>query len=402
MEAEKTQMRILFVAMIDSVHTARWISQVADQGWELYLFPVLQKYPHAMLRNITVFGATARRAPYLDKSVRYIRRASLPFYLDVQEGRIKHQILNKHKEKALLRTIRSIKPDIIHTLEFQHAGYMALKAKKKMDGHFPTWIATNWGSDIFHFGKFAEHRQPIREVLQNCDYYSCECQRDIQLARDMGFQGQVLPVWPNAGGLKIEHAASFRQPGPVSNRKTIILKGYQGQFGRALVAFQAFRLCQNMLKDYTIIVYSASEETSAAARLFMHETGIAVQVAPKSTHEEILSLFGMARIYVGLSISDGISTSLLEAMVLGAFPIQSCTACADEWMEDGQNGLIVPPEDPAAIAAAIHCALSDDLMVDRASVINAQIVAQRLDYFAIQSQVIKMYGNILKLYDKTS
>jgi glycosyltransferase involved in cell wall biosynthesis len=387
--------RILFVAMNDSVHTARWISQIADQGWELYLFPVQQRHPHPMLRNITLFGSTIRRARYLDKSVHYLRRSSLPFYRDVQIGLRTHHASTKHKEAALLRVIRCIKPDIIHTLEFQHAGYMALNAKKSIKNKFPTWIATNWGSDIFYFGKLAEHQQPIRAVLQNCDYYSCECQRDIQLARKMGFQGQVLPLWPNAGGLKLEHAVSFRQPGPVSNRKAIILKGYQGQFGRALVAFQAFRLCQKILTDYTIVVYSASEETSAAARLFMRETGIAVQIVPRSTHEEILSIFGKARIYVGLSVSDGISTSLLEAMVLGAFPIQSCTACADEWITEGQSGLIVPPEDPTAIAAAIRLAVADDTLVDRAAVINARTAAERLDYFAIKPQVIKMYRDIL-------
>ncbi len=393
-------MRILFVAMSDSVHTARWISQITDQGWELYLFPVQQRYPHPLLRDITVFGANARRASYLDKSVRYLRRSSVPFYWDVQESRIRHHLSNKHKERALLRAIKRIKPDMIHTLELQHAGYMTLNVKKKYPGEFPTWIATNWGSDIHHYGTMAAHEQPIREVMQNCDYYSCECRRDIQLARNMGFQGQVLPVWPNAGGMKIKRAANFRQPGPASGRKAIILKGYQGHFGRALVAFQAFRLCQKMLKDYTIIVYSASEETSTAARQFRDETGIAVHIAPRSTHEEILSLFGKARIYVGLSISDGISTSLLEAMVMGAFPIQSCTACADEWITEGQSGLIVPPEDAAQIASAIRRALADDALVDRAAAINARTAAERLDYYAIKPQVIRMYREIFESLKK--
>ena len=388
-------MRILFVAMIDSVHTARWIAQVADQGWELFLFPAQQRYPHPLLRNITVFGATARRAGYLDASVRYLRRFSLPFYRDVQTGLRTHQAATGHAEASLRRVIRKIKPDIIHTLEFQHAGYMALRAKQGGGGPFPTWIATNWGSDIFHFGKLAEHQQPIRELLQHCDYYSCECRRDIQLARDMGFRGRVLPVLPNAGGLDIGHAAAFRQPGPTSGRKTILVKGYQGTFGRALVSFQAFRLCRELLQDYTIVIYSAGEEVLNAASRFGRETGIRVLGVPKTSHEEILRLFGTARIYIGLSISDGISTSLLEAMVMGAFPIQSCTACADEWLTQGEGGLIVPPEDPAAIAAAIRRALADDALVDRAAAINARTAAARLDGHGIKPQVINMYRDIL-------
>ena len=33
-------MRVLFVAMADSIHTARWIRQLQGQGWDLHLFPV--------------------------------------------------------------------------------------------------------------------------------------------------------------------------------------------------------------------------------------------------------------------------------------------------------------------------------------------------------------------------
>jgi glycosyltransferase involved in cell wall biosynthesis len=108
----------------------------------------------------------------------------------------------------------------------------------------------------------------------------------------------------------------------------------------------------------------------------------------------MLRLYDRSRIYIGLSISDGISTSLLEAMAMGAFPIQSCTACADEWFADGQSGFIVPPEDPQAIAEALRRALTDDLLVDRAAEINARTIAQRLDNSVIEPQVIKMYEDI--------
>ncbi|MBM3711898.1 MAG: hypothetical protein FJW56_00450, partial [Actinobacteria bacterium] len=33
-------MKLLIVAMANSIHTARWISLINDQGWDIYLFPV--------------------------------------------------------------------------------------------------------------------------------------------------------------------------------------------------------------------------------------------------------------------------------------------------------------------------------------------------------------------------
>jgi Glycosyl transferase 4-like len=46
--------KILFVAMSSSPHTARWIELIADQGWDLHLFPVYSAKPHSFLKNITI------------------------------------------------------------------------------------------------------------------------------------------------------------------------------------------------------------------------------------------------------------------------------------------------------------------------------------------------------------
>ncbi len=387
--------------MSNSIHVSRWISQLADQSWEIFLFPAYRTNPHSGLRNITVFGTDPLRPRDLDKSVRFIHWSSLYFYRDsIESHLITHQISDKYKEIALVHAIQSIKPDIIHSLELQHAGYLTLNAKKKFGNKFPTWIATNWGSDIYLFGRLPQYQDSIRQILENCDYYSCECERDVQLARDMGFQGRVLPVLPNAGGVNIEYALKFRQPGLISSRKTILVKGYQGWAGRALVAFQAFRLCKDLLQGYTIAIYVANEDVKIAACLFAQETGIPVEIIPISSHEDILSQFGKARVYIGLSISDGISTSLLESMVMGAFPIQSCTACADEWIEDGKSGFIVPPEDPDVIADAIRRAVTDDTLVDQAAQINARTARERLDYSVIQPQVVKMYQDVFAEREK--
>jgi glycosyltransferase involved in cell wall biosynthesis len=81
-------------------------------------------------------------------------------------------------------------------------------------------------------------------------------------------------------------------------------------------------------------------------------------------------------------------------MVMGAFPIQSCTSCADEWIQEGRSGLVVPPEDPDVIAHAILNALKDDTLVDEASKINERVAAERLDQVKIKPLVIKMYQEI--------
>jgi hypothetical protein len=316
--------------------------------------------------------------------------------LDEFINKLKRQNTNKYKEQALLRAIRNIKPDIVHSLEFQHAGYLTLGVKKKLGNKFPTWIVTNWGSDIYLFGRLAEHRGRVRAVLENCDYYSCECERDVTLAQEYGLLGEALPVFPNTGGFDLAECDLLRQSGNTSERKLILLKGYQSWAGRALSGLRALARCEDILKNrnYSVAIFSATPEVKIAAELFTLETGVPIEIVPLCSHTEMLRKYGHARVYIGLSISDAISTSLLESIVMGAFPIQSCTACADEWIIDGQSGFIVPPEDVDVIEKALRRALTDNVLVDQAASINKETARKRLDAAIIQPKVIDFYKHV--------
>ena len=384
---------ILLVAMQSSVHTARWVNQIVDQGWKVFIFSSANAEPmHPDINGVfQVYSFPEQLQVFLNgMGLRFMAwlTGRLLQYWDTRYPGL--------RVSRLERVIRKLRPDLIHSLEIQNAGYLTLEAKRLSQKYFPKWIVTNWGSDIFLFGRLQAHRSRIQEVLANCNYYSCECQRDVKLAHEFGFSGTVLPIFPNTGGFELRQAEKMRQMIPPSARKTIMLKGYQHWSGRALFGLRALERCKDILNEYTIIIYSAPPEVQVAAELFTYRTGIATRIVAQGTpHHEMLALHAMARVSVGLSISDAISTSLLEAMVMGSFPIQSCTACADEWLQHGLSGLIVPPEDTDVIETAIRTALSDDLLVDRAAVLNWQVVTDRLDASFLKQKAVNMYRSIL-------
>ena len=120
------------------------------------------------------------------------------------------------------------------------------EAKRLVNGAFPNWVVSNWGSDVALFGRLQAHRERIRQVLAECDYYGCECERDVQLARDFGLRAPALPVIPNGGGFDLETARRLRSTAPPSKRRAIMVKGYQTWAGRALVAFRALARCAEL------------------------------------------------------------------------------------------------------------------------------------------------------------
>lgn len=293
---------------------------------------------------------------------------------------------------VLASLIRRLQPDLIHSMEFQHAGYLVLRARELYGADFPAWLATNWGSDIYHFRQFEDHRAQIRRLLAAIDFYSCECERDIRIARELGYAGPTLPVLPNSGGFDLKEIEERRSPLPTSQRKLLMIKGYHNFAGRAMTSIKVLEKFADRLKDYQVILYSVSAEPSQRASE-LHDKGILnFKIFRDSvSHKEILSHFSRARIYMGISISDAISTSVLEAMAMGTFPIQTNTSCCDEWFVDGQGGFIVPPDNFDLICERFLRALNDDELVDRAAEINWQTVKTRLDKSKLESQIAKFY-----------
>ena len=410
-------MRILFVAMTDSIHTARWINQLNALGWDIHLFPVdlVEKVGlHPGLKEATVhhvLNGEAARVPFfthrLDGWHASVREVDdfWPFLgrswpLPRGSSRARQFLqrwIPEWKELGwhLAQTIRKLQPDIIHSLEFQHGAYLVLEARSYLDRNLPTWIVTNWGSDIYLFGRLKEHVEKIKAVLSACDYYVCECQRDVGLARAFGFKGEILPLLPGAGGFDIERLRQLRQHGPTSARRVIVLKGYQSWYGRALVGLRAIEICADLLKGYRTVIYGVyTPDVKIAAELLAQSTGIPIEIFPPCSNEEILRLHGKARASIGVNISDAISLSLLEAMIMGSVPIQSNTGCANEWVRCGETGILVHPEDPDAVAKALRRALSDDALVDRAAEINARVTVERIDRSVVQPQVIAMYERV--------
>ena len=98
-----------------------------------------------------------------------------------------------------------------------------------------------------------------------------------------------------------------------------------------------------------------------------------------ASHAEAIARLARARISVGLGISDGISTTLLESMAVGTFPIKGTSSCACEWIESGRTGMIVSPHDTRAMAEALVQAARDNALVDAAAFVNRATVEQRWD-----------------------
>ena len=345
-----SRIKILLPCMLDSIHSVRWLEQFSDEPAEFILFPSSpNRRIHPFLKELLARNTVANY-----KIFPMGAWFGLPLWV------IDRFTDNFFRGNLLRWAIRKHNPNILHALELQNAGYISLKALIKHKPKDLRFIVTNWGSDIFWFQRFPKHRKKLEALLGLADDYSAECHRDLKLATVLGFSGKLLPVIPNAGGfsradlsIPISHAET---------RKIIAVKGYHGWVGRARVALHAFAELAEMVSAYRIVVYSANWTTRKLANKIARKTGLDITTYAKGalSHKEMLELFAKSKIYVGISKSDGISTSMLEAMAMGAIPVQTSTACIDEWFQASGVAVDVISVQDVKVAIARGLALAEN------------------------------------------
>lgn len=366
--------RILLVGMADSIHLARWILQFEGLGFE---FQLISSSPHrAVHPEIRDMIAKTHPAQINIKMSFLSRYLSLPLWLF-------DRILGDSLRGSLIRyTIGKFKPSIVHALELQNAGYSTsvafdgLRNSKK-----PKLLITNYGSEIVWFRQFPKHLIKLRRLMAHADAFSAECDRDVRLAKEIGFTGQFLRTIPVSGGVDPASQMSEAREIPPSNRNTIAIKGYQNVWGQALVAIEALSKIAPLISKFDIEMFSCNRKTISAARKVAKKTGLKITAHGKKslTHSQVLDILRRSRVYVGLSKSDGISTSMIEAMSQGAIPIQSNTSCGNEWIRDGLDGFLVPYYDSDLIASRLLFILNNTEFAQVAQETNFATITSKYD-----------------------
>ncbi len=366
-----TTRRVMLIAMADSVHVGRWLkTATADQNLEILLIPTS---PHRKIHPI-IRDMEKGNLPGVDLKIPLILRfLSLPIWILDQrfllENRIRAYFIAKHLE--------SFKPDFVHVMETQMGAYPFDLALQDLSNSSPIpAILTLFGSDLVWYAQDEYHRNKLVRVLPRFSLLATECQRDVQLARELGFEGEALPQQPVAGFEEYQNSGALLGLSAPSSRRKIAIKGYGGAWGLGHLAIEELGAMGSEIAKFEVVIFSAERLARIAAKRHLRAAGIRYKVHRKHqlTHKQMLDLFAESRIYIGLSKSDGLPASMLEAMSRGAFPIQTNSACIEGWFVQGQSGFSVSASSRSELHESISRSLRDASLVDTAKVVNSRIL----------------------------
>jgi glycosyltransferase involved in cell wall biosynthesis len=398
--------RILFICNANSTHAQGWINLLQDAPFEVRVFTTrLSSLDYGWAPDWR-FATYVTIQPEINPK---IHRAQV-FSLLPGGSRIKtaSNWLDSRFNltvRYLRRIIRTWKPDIIHSLSMDKAGKLARLALQGISAEDrPRWVVTSYGNDICLDLFDADRSENVKSILTQCDGFMADCQRDRQLAVSAGLEPAKLALnraVPGPGGLDLDAFARLRQAS-AARRLIIVPKAFEREHAnRTLVILEAFLILgDEFLKEYEIHFNMCSSSVKAYLRQMPDWLQQRVHCHAMLPQDELFVQMAQARLVIAPSLMDGTPNVMLEAMAAGALPILSPIASIQEWITDGENGLLAHALYPDLVAAAVRRGLLDDELFERAQKLNWEIVCQRADRRAVRREVLGYYRDLNRPKDE--
>lgn len=305
------------------------------------------------------------------------------FDREASETRLDLYLRMTRKAIEIRRTIRSIKPDILHLHTLYYPAYLGV-----LSGFHPL-VVTPLNGDIVWTGQWSRARRLlVRRAIRKADLVTVDSnEMKLKTARYgkeeskmayIAFGVDTQAFHPGARSphlrkkLGIDGDApivlSSRSWGELYNIDTIIraIPGVLAVLPKTVFLFSWYVA---PLKDSL---------TKLAEDLGVMNN---VRFLGKLDHGDLRFCYSESDVFVSVPSHDALPASLLEAMASGATPVISDLPSPRERVEDGQNGFVVPVRDVDATSQAIIRALNADdttrrLFAQR----NRDWVVQRADW----------------------
>ena len=310
-----------------------------------------------------------------------------------------YTVFQKFNERDLSpvfeKIIQEFKPDVVHSFEMRLAGLPILEVMRKYP-RIP-FIYSSWGSDLFYYLQLGIARSTVNSFLERVDYLITDCKRDYSIAIESGYKNLFLGVYPGNGGIAIDTTKiKYSQ-----ERDTIIIKGYDDGVGLASKVIEGLQLVPiDLIKNFKIVVYSADDSIINLLKSAYSFKGLPIRIIRRGafiSNHELLEIMGQSVLHIGNSISDGMPNALLEAMGMGAFPIQSNPGkVSEEVITHGVNGFLIEnPLDSFEIANWIEKAIVNKELRAFAQNHNVDFVNKNYNRENLKQSIVQLYKGIL-------
>ena len=296
------------------------------------------------------------------------------------------------------RLLKRLAPDVIHAHDPHGVAMASLAlslgaASAAKGGKLPVLVAARRVD--FHLKGNSFSRWKYRQV--DCFIAASEAIRQMLVAdgvaadRTVTVQEGIDVEHVQAAPAVNVHEAFFLPHGAPVVGNVAALVPHKGQ--RYLI--EAAHLVVQQVPDARFVILGEGELREHLEKQ-VHEHHLEKHVLLPGFRTDVLGCIKGFDLFVMSSVTEGLGTSLLDAMA-AARPIVATTAGGiPEIVEDGVNGLLVPPRDAKALADAIVRALKDQTLRRKLGEAGCARVNERFTVERMVAETASVYARIAR------
>ncbi|CAN5606231.1 hypothetical protein BH24ACT20_BH24ACT20_03350 [soil metagenome] len=220
----------------------------------------------------------------------------------------------------------------------------------------PRLVATFHGAEVALAKRKSHYRPILKRLTRNLDAAIANSASTAATVRELtGVETTVIPFGPPRGAVNldrppVENDADDGMPIVLAVGRMIERKGFP-------VLVRAAKKLRGRAR--VVIVGGGEYEPVVRQEIERHEVGDVVRLAGRLSNEELSDLYRRCAVFCLPAIVDsrgeteGLGVVLIEAMSHGKPVVASRLGGIVDAVEDGENGLLIPPDDPEALANAL-------------------------------------------------
>lgn len=173
--------------------------------------------------------------------------------------------------------------------------------------------------------------------------------------------------------------------------------GVVGAFGRLSreKGFDILLTAMSQLRDRASLILGGDGPQAAALRQQVTELRLNDSAELTGFVADVPVFLGRLGIFAQPSRSEGLGLTIVQAMAAGRPVVATRVGGIPEVVVDGETGLLVPPEDPGALAAALRRLLADPALARRLGDAGRRRAREHFSARRMAQQTAAMYGELV-------
>jgi L-malate glycosyltransferase len=322
-------MRICVIGPASNVHVHRWTQALMEHGHRVSVLstsPLPPRLPSHLAHAPMVVVPTAR--PGMSRRQRLARLWS-----------------GWARVPGLLA---SLQPDIVHV----HS--LPAPAATPFLLRVPRLLVSAWGTDVVWRDRRKERFYPL--LLRHAQRVTATSRYLAGVVRS--YLSTPRPIDVVAFGVDTER---FSPPSKRPDAPRIgTVRHLEPKYGLDVLVRSVPALVAAQPAVEVDIVGEGEQRSDLERLIAALGTGDNVRLRGRLDHAHVPTFLGTLRVFANPSREEAFGVAALEAQACGVPVVASRVGALHEIVREGETGLLVPPDDPASLAAALSSLLQDE------------------------------------------